>query len=71
MNTDITVDCCGTIYLLRGVSDAGKEWIEENVTQNEETQYWNGAIVVEHRFIADIIEGARQDGLTITTNFPS
>lgn len=71
MNTDIQVDWGGSIYFLRAVSDAGKAWIEANVEQNEETQHWGGAIVVEHRYIMDIIIGARADGLKVTTNFPS
>jgi hypothetical protein len=68
---DIQVDSAESIFLLRAVSHAGEAWIEDHVAQNYETQYWGDSIVVEHRFIQGIIDGARRDGLTVTTNFPN
>ncbi len=64
--SDFTVLNGGSVFVLTPVSDAGKAWAEEKIQQNDETQYWgNGGIVVEHRYICDIIDGIKADDLTV------
>jgi hypothetical protein len=63
MTPDFTVDNHGTIFLLRPESDAGREWIRDNIPAD--AQMWGEAIVVEHRYIEDIVAGARADGLEV------
>ncbi len=63
-NTDLRTECHGSIYLLRPLTDAGREWIEENINL-EEAQTWGGAVVVEHRYIWDIVAGAEMAGLLV------
>ena len=63
MPTDLLVRNEGTIFLLTPVSDNGKAWVEEHVSDDH--QEWCGAIVVEHRYITDIVAGAQADGLKI------
>ena len=64
--SDFTVLNGGSIFVLTPVSEAAKAWAEEKIQQTEETQYWgNGGIVVEHRYICDIIDGIKADELTV------
>ena len=60
---DLLVHGEGSIYLLRPTSRRGQRWIDEHVCDGR--QEWAGAIVVEHRFIGDIVRGAIADGLRV------
>lgn len=43
-------------------SDRGREWIFDNLNGNEDTDtLW--PVHIEHRYVADIVEGAKADGL--------
>jgi len=53
----------GSIWLFRPLTDAAREWAEDNVQRYG--TYWYGAIVVEHRYIGAIVEGAAADGLRV------
>ena len=59
---DFTVNNQGTIFILTGITDSCKAWIEEHVG-NDETQAWGkDGIVVEHRYIQDIVNGLQAEG---------
>jgi hypothetical protein len=58
---DLQFTNAGSFALMTPVTELGLEWVNEHI--GEERQQWNGAIVVEHRYLADIVEGARADGL--------
>jgi hypothetical protein len=60
---DFTVENHGTIFLLRPLTDAANDWVEEYLPDN--AQRFSGALVVEHRYIRDIVEGIQRDGLKI------
>jgi hypothetical protein len=60
---DLLVHGEGSIHLLRPTSRCGQRWIDEHVS--DDRQEWAGAIVVEHRFIGDIVRGAIADGLWV------
>ena len=60
---DLLVRGEGSIYLLRPASRRGQRWIDEHVSDDH--QEWAGAIVVEHRFIGDIVRGAIANGLRV------
>ena len=53
----------GSVYLLLPVSTAGEAWVADNIPQD--AQRWGNDIVVEHRYIGDIVEGAQADGLAV------
>ena len=53
---------CATVFLLRPVTSVGRDWIDDNV--EVVTRFGNG-VAVEHRYIEDLTEGAKADGLTI------
>jgi hypothetical protein len=52
-----------TVYLLRPLTPAAIEWVEEHIP--EDAQRLGSAVAVMHRFIADIVEGIQNDGLAV------
>lgn len=60
---DLHVHGSGTVYLLRPVSRFGASWVAEHIPLD--AMRFAGAIVVEHRYIYDIVAGAVADGLRV------
>lgn len=60
---DFLVADHGTIFLLTAATEQAREWADQNLPEDR-TEFGN-AIVVEHRYIGDIVEGAVNDGLTV------
>jgi hypothetical protein len=60
---DFTLNYQGTISLLLPISDAAKEWVEEHLP--EDRQYFGKAVVIEHRYVDDIVNGIINDGLEV------
>jgi hypothetical protein len=60
--TDIHTENHGSIWLLRPVSDAGRNWLAEHL---DDAQWFGGAVAVEPRYVEDIVEGASLDGLEV------
>lgn len=63
MNTDFTVADHGTVVLLTPESDEALSWIEDYL--NKDRMTLGTAVVVEHRYIEDILAGIRSDGLYV------
>jgi len=61
---DILAENHGSIFLLRPVTSSGQFWLQENVI-DEETQLFGNAVVCEPRYVADIVFGARGQGLMV------
>ncbi len=61
---DLLVHGSGTIYTLHAVSRRGQRWIGQHIA--DDAPRLGTAIAVEHRFIRDIVLGARADGLRYT-----
>jgi hypothetical protein len=55
----------GSIFLLRSLTPSATSWIEEHIGQDNGYQPYFPTVVVEHRFIADIVEGIQNDGLAV------
>jgi hypothetical protein len=56
----------GSLYLLCPLNEAAKNWMAEHLPMDSpETQFWGSAIVIEHRFISEIISGVQRDGLRV------
>src|SRR5882762_8416537 len=55
--------CFCTVYLLRPLTPAAFEWIEQHIP--EDAQRLGNAIAVEHRYIGPIAEGILADGLVL------
>jgi hypothetical protein len=60
---DLRFENHGSIVLLRDLTEAGTSWIEENVADSLGT--FGGAVVIEPRYVGDIIRGAEADGLSV------
>jgi hypothetical protein len=63
---DFVVQSHGSIILLDPATPAAKEWAADNIS--EDAQHWGNAIVVEPRYITDILLGIQADGLTASWN---
>jgi hypothetical protein len=60
---DFTVQNEGTIFLLQPLTVAAREWINDNLP--EQRLVYGTAVVVEHRYIQDIVQGIINDGLVV------
>jgi hypothetical protein len=55
-----------TVYLLTPCSKSACAWFAEHIPDDA---FWFGsAIVVEHRFIADLVAGVERDGLVVAVS---
>ena len=54
----------GKIFLFRPLTDAAREWFNEWI--GDEAQWFGGALVVEHRYVAGIYEALVESGLTVS-----
>jgi hypothetical protein len=60
---DFLVENHGSIFLLQPLTPAANSWVDEYLP--EDRMAFAGAVVVEHRYIADIVRGAIADGLAV------
>jgi len=60
---DFVVENHGSIFLLQLLSPAANDWVAENLPEDHLT--FGSSVVVEPRYIADIVRGAQADGLVI------
>ena len=61
--TDIECTWTPSFIIVRPVSPDGEDWMHSN----DFSGWLNGSLPVDHRYIADIVLGARADGLTVET----
>lgn len=62
---DFAVENHGSIFLLRPQNEEAIAWIEEHIGEDNGLQPYFPTIVVEHRYITDIVEGIQNDGLAV------
>jgi hypothetical protein len=62
---DFLVANHGSILILHALTATAREWVDENLPSDAMTWGRNG-IVVEPRYIGDIVEGIRADGLEVS-----
>jgi hypothetical protein len=60
---DVTVSREGNLFLFQANTDAARNWLDENT--DPDATYWAGALVVEHRYAADLTAGLQADGLRV------
>lgn len=61
-----TLENHGSLFLLRQLNSAAKDWMQEHLPMdNPETQFWGDAIVIEPRYVAPIVDGIIGDGLLL------
>jgi hypothetical protein len=62
---DFVVENHGSIFLLKPLTPSATSWVEEHVGQNNGYQPYFPTVVVEPRYIADIVEDIQNDGLPV------
>jgi hypothetical protein len=60
---DFILENHGSLYMLRPLTEDGTRWIEENIGPDNGYQPYYPAIVIEPRYVRDIITGIRNDGM--------
>ena len=55
----------GSIFLLIPQSISARIWIDDHIGKDNGFQLHYPTVVVEHRFIADIVAGIQEDGFTV------
>ena len=60
---DIQIENHFSLYLVHPFSEQARAWLEENV--QADAQWFGGALVVEPRYVADLLEGMLAAGLTL------
>jgi hypothetical protein len=60
---DVCLTGNGTVYLLDWLTKQGKEWMREHLP--EDALKMGDSVAVEHRYIDDIVQGMRDDGLVV------
>ena len=54
----------GSITILRGATDAAREWIDTYLP--DDAMQWAGGVVIEPRYVDAIVSGLLADDLTLT-----
>jgi hypothetical protein len=61
--TDFVCENHSSVFLLRPISPAAFDWIEEHLPSDRLT--FGNAVVIEHRYVWAILEGIQSDGLVV------
>lgn len=61
---DFEVQNHGSIFILTPCTEAADQWVNDHIPEDAPMWGPNG-IAVEHRYIADIVAGIQNDGLTV------
>jgi hypothetical protein len=62
LSLDLCFENHFSLFLIRPVSQAGQDWLDENVSAPE-TLTFGGAVACEPRYVESIFLGATADGL--------
>jgi hypothetical protein len=62
---DFLVENHGSIFLLKPQTSAATCWVDEHIGRENGYQPYYPTVVVEHRYIADIVDGIQNDGLAV------
>ena len=62
---DITVNDQGSVILLTPNTPEGEAWIDDNIGQGNGYQPYYPTVIVEPRYLGDIVHGAIEDGLQL------
>lgn len=61
---DFSIQDHGSICILTALTEAAQQWVAENIP--EDAQRWGvNGVVVEPRYLSDIVAGAINDGLEV------
>jgi hypothetical protein len=60
---DFTILNSGSVFVFVSLSEAANAWLGEHCSPGSEHQYLGRSLVVEHRYICDLVDHAVADGL--------
>ncbi|MFN6965182.1 MAG: hypothetical protein ACK4S4_15660 [Pyrinomonadaceae bacterium] len=63
--TDFDLYDDGSVMMLTPRTDAAREWVDEFIGEDNGFQPFYPKVIVERRYIGDIVRGLIADGLTI------
>jgi len=63
---DFELQSHGSIFLLIPQSTSARIWVDDHIGKDNGYQPHYPTVVVEHRYISDIVEGIRNDGLAVS-----
>jgi hypothetical protein len=63
---DLIFEHYGALVLVHPNSEQGRDWLDEHCEEGEEHTYFGDALVVEHRYAADLALVAKTDGLVVS-----
>ena len=55
----------GSIFLLIPQSTSARIWVDDHIGRDNGFQPHYPSIVIEHRYVSDIVEGIQNDGLAV------
>jgi hypothetical protein len=55
----------GSLCFLRPLSSSAVEWIEENISQTDSFQPYWPVVLIEPRFVSDILSGILREGWSV------
>jgi hypothetical protein len=63
--SDFTVRNEGSIVLLHPHTDAARDWVNQNIGEDNGYQPYWPSVVIEPRYVGDIVNGITADGLVV------
>ena len=66
ISPDFLVENHGNIFLVRTLTSSAISWVEEHIGHDNGFQPYFPTVVVEHRYIADLVAGIQNDGLAVS-----
>ena len=63
MSVDVEISGAGTVFSEYPLTEAAHRWLEVNV--GSDAIYMHGALMVEWRYLDEIIDGMLDDGLEV------
>jgi hypothetical protein len=65
LQQDFIVENHGSIILLRPITDAAREWVQEHIGEDNGYQPYWPTVLVEPRYLGPIIDGIVEHGLSV------
>jgi len=63
--SDFELQNHGSIFLLIPQTLSARVWVHDHIGKDNGYQPHYPTVVIEHRYVADIVEGIRNDGLAV------
>jgi len=60
---DVLVYLDSSLSIVKPQTDGARDWISEHIS--EDAQWFAGGVVVEPRYLEDVVVGMREDGLVV------